>query len=140
MATRRSAETRSRRGELDEAIRLSESVGTQSTSNWVGLAWAMTIDDGPRALPTLKEALLRSYDERTSVAVDAALEAASTLLAHESPTVAATIHGYLEHSEPLWGHIGNVLRAMATELVNAIPDADVYRAHGARWTATRSSP
>ena len=119
------------RGELDEAIRLSESVGTQSTLNWVGLAWAMTIDDDSRALPTLKEALLRSYDERTWVAVDAALEAASTLLAHESPTVAATIHGYLEHSEPLWGHIGNVLRAMATELVNAIPDADVYRARGA---------
>jgi predicted ATPase/class 3 adenylate cyclase len=117
--------------ELDESIRLYEQVGAPSTWAWMSLAWGMTLDHDSRALGTLKEALLRSYDERIWAAVDGTLEAAPALLARGDQIAAATIHGYLELSEPPWGPMGNTLRAMATELVSAIPDDDVYRARGA---------
>ena len=67
----------------------------------------------------------------TGAALDGTLEAAPVLLARDAPTVAATIHGHLEGSEPPWGQAGLDLRSTATELVAAIPDSDAHRAHGA---------
>jgi predicted ATPase len=89
--------------ELDEAIRLHESVGTSSTWEWLTLTWGRTHAGDPQALATLNEAVVRLYDDRQWAALDGTLEAAPVLLAPRAPTVAATIHGYLEGSSPPMG-------------------------------------
>ncbi len=71
------------------------------------------------------------YDERNWAAVDGTLKVAPVLPAGDAPTVAATIYGYLQGSPPPWGQGGLGIRALAAEVVNAIPDAEVRRARGA---------
>jgi len=119
------------RADLNEAIRLHESVGTSPIWEQMGLTWSWTLSGSPQALGALHETLLRSYDERQWSVVDGTLEAAPALLARGNPTVAATIAGYIERSEPPWGPIGVALRTMGTELVDAIPDAVTLRTRGA---------
>jgi predicted ATPase/class 3 adenylate cyclase len=117
--------------ELDEAIRLHEAGGAPSIWEWMVLTWTRTFAGDVQALPTLREGVVRLYDGRHWGALDGTLEAAPVLLAPHDPSVAATILGHLEGSEPPWGQSGLDLRAMAHELVAAIPDDDVYRARGA---------
>jgi hypothetical protein len=117
--------------ELAEAIRLHESVGVTSIWEWLTLTWGRTFAEDPQALATLHEAITRLYDGRHWSALDGTLEAAPVLLAPHHPSVAATIHGHLEGSEPPWGQAGQDLRTTATDAVAAIPDNDVYRARGA---------
>jgi predicted ATPase/class 3 adenylate cyclase len=117
--------------ELDEAIRLHESVGSTPVWEWLALTWGRTLAGDPQALATLHEAVLHLFDERQWAALDATLEAAPALLGPNAPTVAATIHGYLEGSPPPWGQIVLDFRAAAADVVDAIPDNDVHRACGA---------
>jgi len=117
--------------ELDEAIRLHESVGVPSIWEWLTLTWGRTLAGDAQALATLHEAIARLYDGRHWGALDATLEAAPVLLVPHAPAVAATIYGHLEGSEPPWGPAGRDLRTRATEVVAAIPDNDVHRAGGA---------
>ncbi len=117
--------------ELDEAIRLHESVGVPSIWEWLTVTWGRTLADDVQALDTLHQAVDRLYDGRHWGALDGTLEAAPILLARDAPTVAATIHGHLEGSEPPWGQVGLDLRTKANELVAAIADNDVHRARGA---------
>ena len=117
--------------ELDEAIRLHESVGATSVWDRLTLTWARTMSGDARARDTLHEAIVRMYDERSWGAIDGTLEAAPLVFAGEAPTVAATIFGYLERSAPPWGQGGQDVRALAEEVVDAIPDAEVHRARGA---------
>lgn len=116
--------------ELDEAIRLHESVGATSVWDRLTLTWARTIAGDAQARDTLHEALVRMYDERNWGAIDGTLEAAPLVFAGDAPTVSATIVGYLEGSAPPWGQGGHDIRALATDLVDAIPDAEVHRARG----------
>lgn len=85
----------------------------------------------PPTLDTLHRAVVRLYDGRHWGALDGTLEAAPVLLAKHAPTVAATIHGHLERSEPPWGQGGLDLRARANDVVAAIPDNATHRARGA---------
>jgi predicted ATPase/class 3 adenylate cyclase len=117
--------------DLHESIRLHESAGTPSIWEWLTLTWAKTLAGDDRALDTLREAIARLYDGRHWGALDGTLEAAPVLLAPDAPTVAATIHGHLEGSEPPWGQVGLDLRAAANNVVAAIPDNDTHRARGA---------
>ena len=117
--------------ELDEAIRLHESVGASSAWNRLALTWASTLAGDGQAGGTLHEAIVYMYDERNWGALDGTLEAAPLVLAGDAPTVAATIFGYLERSAPPWGQGGQDVRALAEEVVDAIPDAEVHRARGA---------
>jgi predicted ATPase/class 3 adenylate cyclase len=117
--------------ELDEAIRLKESCGCSAVIARTLLAWTMTLNSDSRASDMLKDAMRHNYDERTWPGVYGALEAAPALLASDAPTAAATIYGYLEGSLPPWGPMGLALRSTATELVNRIPDAELYRTRGA---------
>lgn len=117
--------------ELAEAIRLHESVGVPSIWEWLTLTWGRTLAGDAQALDTLHQAVVRLYDGRHWGALDGTLEAAPILLTRHAPTVAATIHGHLEASEPPWGQAGLDLRAKANELVAAVPDNDTHRASGA---------
>ncbi len=117
--------------ELDEAIRLHESVGASSAWDRLTLTWARTMAGDEQASDTLHEAIVRMYDERNWGAIDGTLETAPVVLAGEAPTVAATIYGYLEGSPPPWGRGGVDIRALAADVVDAIPDAEVHRARGA---------
>lgn len=117
--------------ELDEAIRLHESVGASSMWDWLALTWARTVAGDERARDTLNGAIVPMYDERNWAAVDGTLEVAPVLPAGDAPTVAATIYGYLQGSPPPWGQGGLGIRALAAEVVDAIPDAEVRRARDA---------
>ena len=117
--------------DLDEAIRLHESVGTSPHSEWAVLAGGRTLAGDPAALDTLKRALQLAYDRRHWAVLNLALETAPTLLTRHDPVVAATIYGYLERSPPPWGPAGVSLRAIAAEHVEAIPDNETHRARGA---------
>jgi predicted ATPase/class 3 adenylate cyclase len=117
--------------ELDEAIRLNESVGTSPVWEWVILTWGRTVAGHYRAFDTLNETILRASDERQWAALDATLEAAPVLFARDAPTVAATVFGYLDGSPPPWGQSGLDIRAAAAGVVDAIPDNETHRARGA---------
>jgi predicted ATPase len=117
--------------DLNEAIRLTESVKGSLQWEWMFLALGKTLADDPAALDTLQQAVHFLHDQRQWAALDATLEAAPALLARHDPVAAATLYGYLEQSPPPVGQLGVGVRALATELVNAIADNETHRARGA---------
>ncbi len=117
--------------DVDEAIRLHESIGTTPIWEWLQLTWIRTLANDPAALDTLQRAVLLAYGHRHWAGLDGTLEAAPALLAGQAPVVAATIYGYLEKLSPPYGHMGARLRATATHAVDAIPENGTHRARGA---------
>ncbi len=117
--------------EIDEVMRLEESVGISTTWSWVISAWARTIAGDDLALETLAHTVRQAFDERLWAGLDAALEVAPLLLARQDPMVAATIYGHLEGSSPPFGRSGLDIRGLSTEVIEALRDADVHRSRGA---------
>ncbi len=99
--------------------------------DWLALTWARTVAGDKRARDTLNEAIVPMYGERKWAAVDGTLEVALVLPSGDAPRAAATIYGYLQGSPPPWGQGGFGFRALAAEVVDAIPEAEVRRARGA---------
>ncbi len=117
--------------DLDEAIRLHESVDTPSIWERLFLTWARTYNGDEQAVHTFGETIRLAYDKRHWAGLEATLEAAPVLLSREAPAVAAMVYGRLEKSKPPWGQTSVALRALATEAVAAIPDNETHRARGA---------
>lgn len=117
--------------ELEEAIRLHESVGTSPHWEWLILTWVLTRAGSPSAADALAETLRRTYDERQWAVLNEALEAAPVLLAEHAPDIAALIAGHVEHRAPAWGRAGAEMRALSSNAIGTICDGEALRARGA---------
>jgi hypothetical protein len=117
--------------ELDEVIRLEESVGMSTIWSRVALSWARAAAGDDLALDTLDQTVRQAFDERQWAGLDAALEAAPVLLAQQDPAVAATIYGYLEGSPPPFAQSGLAIRAATAEVIDALADVHDHRVRGA---------
>jgi len=117
--------------QLQEAIRLQDSVGAHTMWELSILSAVMVESEHPDARATVLKALRTAHDQRLPSAVDPILQLVPALLASEDPEAAATIEGHVASTPaPAWpGAVG--ARAHAAELVDAIPDAERLRAHGA---------
>ncbi len=114
-----------------EAIRLNESVGTNAAWSQVSLVFTLIRSGNPDARTELRRGISLAYDERQWIVIDTLLEPSPLLLAVDNPAAAAVVFGHNEHRAVPWGALGETIRDMATQFVDAIPDAAPLRARGA---------
>jgi predicted ATPase/class 3 adenylate cyclase len=114
-----------------EAIRLNESVGTTAVWSEVSLVFALLQNGDPGVRRELRRAISGAYDERQWTVIDTLLESAPLVLVVDDPTSAATVFGHVEGRVAPWGAIGEHVRRMAADAVEAVPDAAALRARGA---------
>jgi hypothetical protein len=114
-----------------EAIRLNESVGTNSAWSQMSLVFALLSSGHPDGWQELRTGIASAYEDRQWIVIDTLLESSPLLLATDNPAAAAIVFGYLEQRAVPWGVIGDAIRDAAAQLVSAIPDAAALRARGA---------
>ncbi len=114
-----------------EAVRLNESLGGTTAWSQANLAYLLINSGHPDARSELRRGITSMYDERQWMVIDTLLESVPNVLATTDPPSAAVVFGYVERRPVPGLRVGENIRKMAADAVEAIPDTAALRARGA---------